>query len=340
VGKSEDLIFLSYSRKDAEFVRKLYLALRQDGFKLWFDEEDLLPGQKWQQAIREALSNVRAVLLCLSTKWVDKRGYVQKELKIALDVLQEFPEGDIYLIPIRLDDCAVPNSLANIQYLDVWSEEDFAPLKRALAKIVRATEGEESAGGEAGFIKLASASRYGFFLTGWDTTGEQAIKLKFDQLNESVDFINNKDYAAVLKLWADIEGFEEFDLRHGAWDKEPILRLPLLLARSHLLFARIQLINEEDFQMNVPKIYKLIQEVIEFGPSEIDTQIGGHFSPETMEVQNQNYRDLLFLVREWFRGWSPFVLEGLFQIPQDESEKLSARVNVKLSEVERILHGD
>ncbi len=141
MDKSEELIFLSYSRKDAELVRKLYLNLRQDGFKLWFDQVDILPGQKWQQAIHAALSNVRAVLLCLSTKWVDKRGYVQKELKLALDVLQEFPEDGIYLIPIRLDDCAVPRSLAGIHYLDVWVEDDFAALKRTLSKIVGAAPG-------------------------------------------------------------------------------------------------------------------------------------------------------------------------------------------------------
>lgn len=339
MDKSEELIFLSYSRKDAEFVRKLYFDLRQSGFKLWFDQMDILPGQKWQQAIRDALSSVRAVLLCLSTKWVDKRGYVQKELKIALDMLQEFPEGDIYLIPIRLDDCAVPSSLGGIHYLDVWGEEDFASLKRSLSKIVGTAPAAARAGGEAEFIKLGDNTRYGFFLTGWDTVGEQAVKLKLDQLNHSADLLHNRDYAAVLELWKDVEGFEEFDLMNEAWDKKPILRFPLFIARSHLLLARMHLINDEDFQVNVPKIYKLIQEVIEFGPSEINAQAGGRVSPETMEVQNQNYSVLLFLVREWFRGWSPFVLEGLFQIPPDESEKLSARVNAKLSEVERLLRG-
>jgi hypothetical protein len=41
---------------------------------------------------------------------VDKKGYVQKELKEALDIFQEYPEKAIYLIPARLDDCKVPHT--------------------------------------------------------------------------------------------------------------------------------------------------------------------------------------------------------------------------------------
>jgi hypothetical protein len=31
-----------------------------------------------------------------------KKGYLQKELKIALDILDEFPSGEIFVIPTRL----------------------------------------------------------------------------------------------------------------------------------------------------------------------------------------------------------------------------------------------
>jgi TIR domain-containing protein len=350
MAKTDNLIFLSYSRKDAEFVRKLYLELRKDGFNIWFDQEEIIPGQKWQQTVREVMSSVRAVLLCLSSNWIDKRGYVQKEMKLALELLKEFPTGDIYIIPIRLDDCPIPSSLAALHYLDVWNEENFSSLKENLIKILGAgfrrvygterniqlienDDGVESAG-------LESPERYRNLLTGWDSAEEQAIKLKFGFLNQSVDLLKDQDYAAVLKLWKEVEDFEEFDLRHETWNKMPTLRLPLLLAKSHLLYSRIHLnqISYDDDEVHVPKAYKIIQEILEFPPYEIKGKDAGErFDQETMDVQNQNYRDLLLFIRSWFNGWSPAVLEGLFKIPHAETEMLLTRVEDRLSEVARLL---
>ena len=45
------------------------------------------------------------ILIFLSKTSVAKRGYVQKEFKLALEVLREIPEGTIYAIPVRLDEC-------------------------------------------------------------------------------------------------------------------------------------------------------------------------------------------------------------------------------------------
>jgi hypothetical protein len=39
---------------------------------------------------------------------VTKTGFVQKEIKIAPDAADEQPEGRIYIIPVRLEDCDVP----------------------------------------------------------------------------------------------------------------------------------------------------------------------------------------------------------------------------------------
>ena len=62
-------------------------------------------------------------IACLSHNSVSKRGYVQKELKHALSVLEQFPEGEIYLIPILITDCQIPESLAKRQWLE-WAAPD------------------------------------------------------------------------------------------------------------------------------------------------------------------------------------------------------------------------
>jgi len=87
------------------------------------DEFDLVPGQDWELEIHQNIRNSDYFIACLSNNSVSKRGYVQKELRQALTVLDEFPEGKIFIIPIRLDDCSVPDFLAKKQWLD-WSRSD------------------------------------------------------------------------------------------------------------------------------------------------------------------------------------------------------------------------
>jgi hypothetical protein len=98
--------FLCHASDDKAHVREVYHRLRTvEGFEPWLDEEDLLPGQEWAREIPRALQTSGFILLFLSRTSVAKRGYVQREMKMALDVWQEMPEGTIHTIPVRLDDC-------------------------------------------------------------------------------------------------------------------------------------------------------------------------------------------------------------------------------------------
>ncbi len=114
-------IFLSYARKDAAQVEKLYQQLSAAGFSPWLDTRHILPGEKWRHSIRNAIRQAHFVLVCLSVNSVNRRGVIQREIKQALDLEQEMLESDIYLIPVRLDDCALPDQLAEYQAVD-WFE--------------------------------------------------------------------------------------------------------------------------------------------------------------------------------------------------------------------------
>jgi hypothetical protein len=43
---------------------------------------------------------------------------VQKEIKFALDVADEQPEDTIFLIPLKLEECDVPERLARWHWVD------------------------------------------------------------------------------------------------------------------------------------------------------------------------------------------------------------------------------
>lgn len=129
-------VFICHASEDKPLVRELYNRLTQDGIDAWLDEEKLLPGQDWQLEISKAVKNSEVILVVLSSQSVKKAGYVQKEIKLALDVSREKPEGTIYLIPARLDDCAVPDSLKNYHWVNLFDNKGYERLKQALdAKI-------------------------------------------------------------------------------------------------------------------------------------------------------------------------------------------------------------
>ena len=96
-------IFISYAREDEKEVRKLYSKLKAAGFTLWMDKVDLKPGQKWRPAIEKAIQSSDFFILCLSRQSAKKRGFLQREIRIALDLWQEKLEDDIYLIPAMLE---------------------------------------------------------------------------------------------------------------------------------------------------------------------------------------------------------------------------------------------
>jgi TIR domain len=129
---SEQLVFLCHSSGDKNIVRRLRQHLTNDGIRCWFDEEDLLPGQDWDLEINAAIRRSSFALACLSRASITKAGYVQKELKRALDVADEQPEGAVFLIPVRLEECEVPTRLSNLHWVDLFRAEGYDRLLKAL----------------------------------------------------------------------------------------------------------------------------------------------------------------------------------------------------------------
>ena len=105
-------VFLCHSRTDKPAVRELYPFLVAEGFRPWLNEKDLIAGEDWELAIRSAVRTSHVVVVCLSRAAVTKIGFVQKEIRLALDVADEQPEGSIFLIPARLEECPVPPRLS------------------------------------------------------------------------------------------------------------------------------------------------------------------------------------------------------------------------------------
>lgn len=125
-------IFISYAFADKDLVGKVYSHLLSLGANPWLDIEKLLPGQDWKLEISKALDEADLILLCLTKRSVSKEGYVQKEMRLALDRALEMPEGNIFLIPARLEECDLPYSLKNYQWVDLYTESGMIKLVKSL----------------------------------------------------------------------------------------------------------------------------------------------------------------------------------------------------------------
>ncbi|MBI1928614.1 TIR domain-containing protein [Candidatus Poribacteria bacterium] len=146
-------IFLSYAREDKEKVESLYQKLSDAGFKPWMDTKDLLPGEKWRSRIQKAIRDTDFFLACLTANSITKRGFLQREIKLAWDILQEQLESDIYLIPVRLEVCDVPEILCEVQWVDVFEDNGWARLLEAIHDgIARRTDVQKSSSSDPNLL--------------------------------------------------------------------------------------------------------------------------------------------------------------------------------------------
>lgn len=126
-------IFLCHGKEDKPKVRDLHARLLRDGFRPWLDEEDLLPGQDWRLEIEKAVRAADVVVVCLSASSASRRGFAQKEIQLALDVADEQPEGELYVIPLRLEEFELPERLRRWQWVNFFDEDGYEKLIRALS---------------------------------------------------------------------------------------------------------------------------------------------------------------------------------------------------------------
>jgi len=121
-------IFISYAREDLTVAEILYKSLKNLGCNPWLDIYNVLPGQDWKRQTKMAIQKSDFIIACLSKKSLSKKGYVQKELKEALEEFEKMPENKVFLLPLRLDDCQVPESLARWHWVDLHSGDGFNKL--------------------------------------------------------------------------------------------------------------------------------------------------------------------------------------------------------------------
>jgi hypothetical protein len=140
-------IFVSYSHRDAEWLRQLQTHLRpfeRAGLIDHWDDTRLRPGDAWEEEIRQALSEARVAVLLVSPHFLASDFIMDQELPLLLEAARR---GEATLLPMILSPCrywAVPG-LSTYQAVN----DPARPLvdcsvgdrERAWVKLVEAVEG-------------------------------------------------------------------------------------------------------------------------------------------------------------------------------------------------------
>jgi hypothetical protein len=124
-------IFLLYARSDKQAVQRLYHRIVKDGARTWLDEQNILPGQDWAYEIRKTIWKSDIVVVCISKQFNKQGGFRHEELRIALEKANGLPEGEIFLIPARLEKCDMPEPLRRWQRVDLFESDGYKKLTSA-----------------------------------------------------------------------------------------------------------------------------------------------------------------------------------------------------------------
>ena len=110
-------VFISYSRKDIAFARRLAGDLEQAGFDVWWDISDLKGGDDWVRFIPAAIESSQYFVVLLSPNSIQSE-WVEKEYSYAIRLRKK-------IVPAMIKQCDVPFSLHTINYVD-FINEDYA----------------------------------------------------------------------------------------------------------------------------------------------------------------------------------------------------------------------
>lgn len=138
-------LFLSYPRvrQEISLVRDLHRRLQSEGFRTWLDEVDIRPGTDGELEVDRALRTADIVIICLTRSSITGDVRVRKEIKYVMEIAESL---NILIIPVRLEDCDVPEELKHLLCIDLFGDDGYEPLLSTIHEIAdeRRSQAESS----------------------------------------------------------------------------------------------------------------------------------------------------------------------------------------------------
>ena len=115
-------VFLSYASQDAEAAKRICDSLRAAGIEVWFDQNELVGGDQWDQKIRRQIQSCALCVPIISANTQSRtEGYFRLEWRLAEQRTHLMAKGRPFLVPIVIDETRdteahVPESFLEVQW--------------------------------------------------------------------------------------------------------------------------------------------------------------------------------------------------------------------------------
>ena len=131
-------VFISYSRQDSDFARRLATSLSRQGADIWIDIEDIPPGVKWSSAVQDGLDTCAVMVLIVSPDALQSSNVE--------DEWQYYHEHRKPIIPVLCRPTAITHfQLSRIQYVDFVTQRYSDAYKQLRERLF----GEDETGSSA-----------------------------------------------------------------------------------------------------------------------------------------------------------------------------------------------
>jgi hypothetical protein len=103
--RAHGCIFVSYASPDLEIARYVVSQLQKAGCLVWFDKEQLQPGENWEEELREAVEERCGLFLSIMSDHTSVRleGYNIFERNLAAKRREKFADSAVFYLPLRID---------------------------------------------------------------------------------------------------------------------------------------------------------------------------------------------------------------------------------------------
>ena len=127
-------VFLSYASQDMEAAKRICDALRASGVEVWFDQNELVGGDAWDQKIRRQVNSCSLFVPLISAHTQERlEGYFRIEWKLAAQRTHAMAEEKAFLVPVIIDqtrdgEAKVPGEFKAVQWTHVPGGENAGAL--------------------------------------------------------------------------------------------------------------------------------------------------------------------------------------------------------------------
>ncbi|MEO0815697.1 MAG: toll/interleukin-1 receptor domain-containing protein [Pseudomonadota bacterium] len=174
-------VFLSYSRADTAFALELVNALQACGFEAFIDQEDIAPGEPWEQRLGGLIESADTVVYVLSPDSLTSE-HCSWEVTQTLRLNKR-------LLPVvwrPVPDGQVPKELSQLNYVFFDGDKSFASGLKDLSSALRVDH-----------QWIREHTRLGALARRWDNRGRtEALLLRGEELDAAATWIASRPHGA------------------------------------------------------------------------------------------------------------------------------------------------